>query len=454
MNKLSISINQVKFIIHNSSERFKGALYKWHKSCQIIIFLIKIIIRLYHLFMFIFNNYLARALIRKMLSTSRYEKYFFIFKNLSDNWHDNKGNNLFHYSAFHQKEDLFFIALKNGMNINQLDKKGRGSIHRLIEYAFVEKILVNEIQKKEHQPAISPSWINKLKNKIAQTFKSLTRWVHDKIELYWYDDDPKEKLAEQKKNNGYEFRINQNLLNLFLENHADVNLLIDYGSDPNFRPDTGVFSLNNIAGSPIELLIVLCRNHVLRARFEIWHDEDAQSIEEYNQTFSRLIEAGANINLIIDRSMLSEQVKNDVLRDATQETSEHIVSHYFMKYITMEKDCYSVLPLLAAKSLSFSLQDGSGETVLHTLFARINSRYHVITRPMVIQMFLAIYHNPSFDKKVLDIRNNSGLMPLELFKRDRAILAQDFKHMLLAEKLAEELSLNEDIEEEMSVVKI
>lgn len=403
--------------------------------------------------MSIFNNYIARTLVTKILQSSRYEKYAFILNSLPKDWIDNHGNTLYHYSAFHQQENLFHLAQKKGTNINLLDKKGRGAIHRLIEYGFIEKTIMPSETISDN--LVEVSWKQKISVKFKNWFKPFRQWIYNKIETHWYDDNPKLREAENKKKNGYEFRINHNLLNLFIENQADINLLINYGNDPNFRRDTGVYSLDNIAGSPIELLIVLFKKSVLTASFEVYHDEDALSMQEYEKTFNHLINAGANINLILDKSMLSEQVRNDVLHDATQEISEQIVSHYFMKYISMGKDCYSILPLLCAPTLNFSLQDGTGATVLHTLFGRINSRSHVIDRKMIIQMFLAIYHNPAFNENILEIRNNGNLKPLEIFKRENRVLAQDFNHMLLAGKLTKELiEQNEDEEEEIPVMKI
>jgi hypothetical protein len=402
--------------------------------------------------MSIFNNYITRALVTKILQSSQYAKYTFVLHSLPKDWIDNHGNTLYHYSAFHQKEDLFHIAQKKQTNINLLDKKGRGAIHRLIEYGFIEKTLMTSEAPSDEPPQ---SWKERIRLKFRNYFKPLRQWIHNKVELHWYNDDPRIKEADKKKKNGYEFRINQNLVNLFIENQADINLLINYGNDPNFRRDTGVYSLDNIAGSPIELLIVLFKKSVLTASFEMHHDEDALSMTEYEKTFNHLIMAGANINLILDKSMLSEQVRNDVQHDATQEISELIVSHYFMKYISMGKDCYSILPLLCSPTLNFSLQDGTGATVLHTLFGRINSRSHVIDRKMIIQMFLAIYHNPAFNENILEIRNNGNLKPLEIFKRENRILAQDFTHMLLAGKLTKELiDQNEDEEDELTIIKI
>ena len=138
----------------------------------------------------------------------------------------------------------------------------------------------------------------------------------------------------------------------------------------------------------LELLICLFWDNVLHSTFN-----NEQQIEHYNQVYNKLAEYGANINLIVEKSIWDE---NEIIRDAMQEINGVIVSHYFIKYISNEKDLIAIKPLLFDKSLNFGLVDDNGNSVLHYLFARLNERERHINQEKIIELF------PSLRKFELD----------------------------------------------------
>lgn len=326
----------------------------------------------------------------------------FIFKKLQENWTDKIGNNLFHYAAFHHDIHLFEKALENKADIMQLNKNGFMPIHTYMECGFPEKKLTPE-EKKEK---------NKKKKDLTGLY-SLP--VEDK------------RIID----------FNLELLDLMVKNGANVNAFIQSPKrEGQWGEGVATNSRKNIRGSAIELLICLFWDNVLHSTFN-----NEQQIEHYNQVYNKLAEYGANINLIVEKSIWDE---NEIIRDAMQEINGVIVSHYFIKYISNEKDLIAIKPLLFDKSLNFGLVDDNGNSVLHYLFARLNERERHINQEKIIELFLGIIDNPNFNETHLKIKNGFRLEPLMNLKKEKNDLRQEFEKLMLKKKLSSSLSIKND----------
>lgn len=337
------------------------------------------------------------AIISIMLTKYKFPE--FIFKKLPSNWIDNHGNNLFHYAAFHHDIYLFNKAIENKADINKLNNNGFMPIHTYMECGFPEKKLTPE-EKKE---------INKKK-------KDLTGL---------YSVKPEDKRI---------IDFNIPLLDMMVEKGANINAFIQSPKrEGQWGEGVATNSRRNIRGSAIELLICLFGDHVIHSTFN-----DMDQVSKYEEIYKKLEAYGANINLIIEKSIWDE---NEVQRDAMQEINSVIVSHFFIRYIMNEKDLYSIRPILTDKSLNFGLADDNGNTVLHYLFSRLNEREKNINHDKIISLFQDITNNPSFDEKYLKVKNGFRLEPLMNFKREKNDLRQNFEKLLLKNRLESNLEI-------------
>lgn len=340
-------------------------------------------------------NLYTKAIISLLITKYKFPQ--FIFKKMSPNWTDNHGNNLYHYACFHHDIYLFKKAIENKANINQLNEHGLLPIHTYMECGFPEKKLTSE-EKKE-------------KNKAK---KDLTG-------LYSVKSDDKRIID-----------FNLPLLDLLLENGADINSFIkSHQREGQWGEGVATHSRRNIRGSAIELLICLFWDHVIHFNFN-----DEEQIKAYEEIYMKLESYGANINLIIEKSIWD---KKEIIHDAMQDINSVIISHFFIRYIMNEKDLIVIKPLLADKSLNFGLIDDNGNTVLHYLFARLNERHNSISQEKIIDLFLTINNNPSFNEKHLKIKNGFKIEPLMNLKKENNF-KQLFDKLLLKKKL--ELTLS------------
>lgn len=348
----------------------------------------------------IYKNKTMNAIISWLLTKYKFPK--FIFKKLSDNWTDNHGNNLYHYASFHHDNYLFEKAKENKADINQLNQRGFMPIHTYMECGFPEKILSKE-EKRE-------------KNKKK---KDLTG-------LYSVKSEDKRIID-----------FNLELLDLLVKEGANINAFIQSPKrEGQWGEGVSTNSRRNIRGSAVELLICLFWENVLHSTFN-----DETQVEKYTEVYNKLESYGANINLIIEKSIWDE---TEVIRDAMQEINSVIVSHYFIRYISNEKDLIAIRPLLNDKSLNFGLADDNGNTVLHYLFSRLNERERHINPMKIIELFIEIIYNPAFDEKYLKIKNGFRLEPLMNLKREKNDLRQEFEKLLLKKRLESKLDMRND----------
>lgn len=339
----------------------------------------------------IYKSKTMNAIFSVMLTKYKFSE--FIFNYLPENWTDNHGNNLYHYASFHHDIYLFNKAKENNANVNQLNSNGFMPIHTYMECGFPEKKLTPE-EKKE-------------KNKKK---KDLTGLYSVK--------------AEDKRI----IDFNLDVLDLLVANGANINEFIQSPKrEGQWGEGVSTNSRRNIRGSAIELLICLFWDHVLHSTFN-----NEEQIEKYTEVYKKLESYGANINLIIEKSIWDE---SEIIRDAMQEINSVIVSHFFVKYISNEKDLIAIRPLLNDKSLNFALADDNGNTILHYLFARLNEREKNINILKIKEIFIDIVDNPAFNEKHLSIKNGFRLEPLMNLKRDKNDLRQEFEKIVLKKRL-------------------
>lgn len=340
------------------------------------------------------------AIVSIMLTKYKFPE--FIFEKLSPNWTDNHGNNLYHYACFHHDIYLFEKAVENNANISQLNENGFLPIHTYMECGFPEKKLTPE-EKKE-------------KNKKKKDLTGL------------YSVKPEDKRI---------IDFNLPLLDLLVKQGANINAFIQSPKrEGQWGEGVSTNSRRNIRGSAIELLICLFWDHVLHSTFN-----DEEQIQKYTEVYKKLEGYGANVNLIIEKSIWDE---TEIIRDAMQEINSVIVSHFFIKYIMNEKDLIAIKPLLSDKNVNFGITDDHGNTILHYLFSRLNEREKNINPQKIIDLFLTIIDNPAFDEKYLKIKNGFRLEPLMNFKRDKNDLRQSFEKLVLKTRLDTKLEVKNE----------
>lgn len=344
----------------------------------------------------IFNSTFAKKSLSYLLNKGKIKFLPYVYKSLPLNWTDHKGSNLYHFAAKHQNEYLFELAIFNQANINQYDNRGNAPLHRFIEACFV-------INDRYHQ-----------------------------------------KYVQEKSQENIIFEINLTLLKEFISRGADVNLWIKKEKKIGWGDNVATYSRNNIRGSAIELLIALFWDNIADSPTF----KDKEILKRYYETYSVLSEAGANINLIVDKGEFFN-LSNETSIDAMQMTDDVIVSHFFVKYVTNENDLNVVTPLLLDNRVDFELKDSNqGSSLLHNLFGRITTRYQVLPQETVHTLFKNLYRNPAFKKEYLYIKNNFKATPLDCLKQDAKEYVEYWENMdkvLFADQLNNELEENESV---------
>lgn len=352
---------------------------------------------------------------------------------LPNNWQDNEGNNLFHYASLHHSSILFDNALKNQANINQPNNHGVYPIHRLIECCFVEK----EIPVLTRNRKILQSFWYDLKEKTVEHFNEF-KYTPKKKEVKSFINKlsgvysilikdlyttlfKQERMQDPKR----VIEFNKELMENFIKYNADVNVRIINPQKSDKIPQNRIYEHKK---TPIELLIQFFYSHVLYPKFN-----ELTQFELYQEIYQLLSEAGANINLIEDKADASPIYYEDVMESG----NKHIVSHFFIKYITNNSSFYAILPLLDDPKLDFTIEDSSNNTLLHNLFGRMYSKSESLNYSMVENIFATIWENPSFKKEYLQIENSFRLKPLNLFKKGTENYKELFEKFGLYYRLAE-----------------
>lgn len=377
----------------------------------------------------IFNNKILKKIIYWTLIKNKIHNKLVHY--LPDNWQDHEGNNLFHYAALHHSCDIFNKALKNNANINQPNHKGIFPIHRLIECCFVERpeplIIKNKrilqkfyIEIKEKTNLLFNEY-KKNKKEIKKFVQSLYSQHYTLIHSLYVDLFKQEPIQDPRR----VIEFNKDLIQDFINHNVDINARINTVQQIDKIPQNRIYEHKK---TPMELLIQFFYSHVLYPKFN-----DAVQFELYKEIYTLLSEAGANINLIEDKTNSSTLYYEDVMEAGTK----HIVSHFFIKYITNNSSFYAILPLLEDPRLNFTIEDSSNNTLLHNLFGRMYTKSELLTYSMVENIFATIWANPSFTKEYLEIENSFRLKPLNLFKKGTENYKELFEKFGLYYRLSE-----------------
>jgi hypothetical protein len=331
----------------------------------------------------IFNIKVIQQIITFLLNHGYVKGLSHLFKFFPNNWHNHEGFNFFHFSAKHHNIYFFELALYNQSDINFIDNHGNAPIHRFIESCF---ILIN-------------------RNKTTAS----------------------ELIT---------FEVNHELLHLFIKHGCDINQWIKHPErDGQWGEGVATFSRNNIIGSPIELLISLFWDKILSSL----DFNDPDIIKLYQDTYQILSEAGAQINLIVNTGSFFD-LANEYTQDAMQITDRIIVSHFFTKYLINENELEAITPLLLDHRVDFSLLDENSNSLLHHLFGRICSRYHILSSDKIRILLMKIIENPAFNQSHLYIENSFRLSAIKCLKRESAEYADYIEKILLNKKLQHSLT--------------
>ncbi len=361
------------------------------------------------------RNFLSFALRKNHLPSIKLlwkAQSFFTSKYKETVWVDTDGNTLCHYYAMHHNLELFQFANDKPKNLKILNNKGKAPIHIFVERSFFHK----EIPSKEKH-------LNCLSALFYQIFSFL------KI-LHLLPNFLKKALKKEKNNEPIiSIHYNEVLLQEMIKEGADINQFMEFPERKALgwgTSDFGAFSIKDIVGSPIELLVYLFWRFTL---FPSFKDEN-EVVKIYEDYFHFLTSLGANINLIVQGNT------NDIhITDAMESFPSRIVSSFFCKFISNNKDFYAIKPILSDSTIDFSITDDMGNTVLHTLFARISARHERLSEAICEKIVLTIAQNPNITSEVLSQKNNFNMSPIELLRWGEEHLRKHLESVTLKKDL-------------------
>lgn len=332
-------------------------------------------------------------------------------------WVDNKGNTLAHYAAKNHNLQIWEFAKTKPMDIKHLNKKGLAPIHCFVERAFIEK----------------SSQLN-IKIKMKNIFFYFCWYINE----YLINSEKIESWLDEKKiikeTPSLDLAFNEQLFHEMIRIGSDVNQFMEFPEKKALgwsATDIGSFSRRNIIGTPLELLIHLFWDFVLYPVF----DNDMTVVKKYERLYELLTSSGANIN-----ELARGEESSDKIKDAMQDPVVRIGSIFFCQFLASDVDLHALKPILADKNLDFKISGNSKNTVLHTLFARISSRHHVLSPVVCEELLKTIVLNESFTVDALDCENQFGVNPLQCLREDAKEYRKFFESYMLHERLQVKLS--------------
>lgn len=343
---------------------------------------------------------------------------FFTFKYKETVWVDFDGNTLCHYAAMHHNLELFQFANDKPKDLKLLNKKGKAPIHIFVERSFFHK----EVPSKE-----------KHLNCLSALFYQIFSFLHILPLLPQFF----KAIVKKEKNNAplISIHYNEHLLQEMLKEGADINQFMEFPERKALgwgTSDFGSFSIKDIVGSPIELLAYLFWRFTL---FPTFKDEN-EVVKIYEDFFHLLTSFGANINLIVQGN-----TNDSHITDAMESFPSRIVSSFFCKFISNNKDFYAIQPILSDPTIDFSVTDDMGNTVLHTLFARISARHERLSEAICEKIVLTIAKNPKITSEVLAQKNNFNMSPMELLRWGEEHLRKHLEAATLKKDLDKSLQI-------------
>lgn len=350
---------------------------------------------------------------------------FFNKKLRTDVWSDKNGNSLVHYACMHHSSELWEFSKSFPMDINLVNNFGKAPIHLFIENSFYSN------QQKE-----------------PNKFKSLVKFLLNYLIILFVnppDQKPFKLSSPIDSNIGIE--VNEMMLEDLVHNGANINQFIRYKEreDNGWGPsDLGSTSLNDILGTPLELLVLFFWEQI---SFRVGHRENNQTFQNYEKTFHLLIRLGANPNTIVEGRSLEQNI------EASAFAYSRVVSLFFTRFVARETDLIAIKPFFDSQHIDFFASDYLGNTVLHTLFGRFSSKKHSFSDQICMDFILSIFNNKNFTKEAFFVKNYAGAAPIDLIRKDATHLKKYIASLVLHEQLQKKLNNKPDEVKEKKVIK-
>jgi hypothetical protein len=352
-----------------------------------------------------------------------------LFKKNNTLWIDHSGNTLAHYACMHHSSELFDLALKHQINLKHLNNKGQAPIHIFIERSFFEQGTKGDLRTFSKELLYNFLFFL---NRIFVLPKNFLEYI----------DNHREIFDKKILNISY----NENLLDLLIKNGADINQFMEFPDKKELgwnSTDYGAFALKDNMGSPIELLVYFYWVFILYP----YVDRDVSEIQpQYEAYFHKLTSYGANINTIVAGN------KNEsYIQDVMESFPTRLMSIFFCKFIVNAREYLAIKPILEDENLDFLQVDDLGNTILHTLFARLSARKEKITEDVCEEIIMGVANNKKLTVEALELKNTYDMSPLELVRGDAEHFRQHLLSFILNKQLQAQLSHKKETKK---VVKI
>lgn len=349
-------------------------------------------------------------------------------------WTDENGNTFFHYAARHHDPLLFQFAKENPFDLKLLNKAGKAPLHIFIERSFFRRELTEEESNLNYFQSFYYRFLSFLSN-----YKLLPSYFENQL-----------NERAQNISKGISIDYNEALLKELIYLGADINQFMEFPERKELgwgTTDFGAFSIKDIVGSPIELLVYLFWKFALYPT--VHYREEDDSLACYKKYFHTLTSLGANINIIVQGN-----TKDANITDAMSSYPTRIVSIFFCKFIAHNKDYYAIHPIISDQNIDFLAVDDMGNSVLHTLFARISARHERISDEICEKIVLTIAQNPKLTSEALQKKNDFNMSPLELLRWGGEHLRKHLESFILHKDLQNILEVKEVSGDKKGRVKI
>jgi hypothetical protein len=344
-------------------------------------------------------------------------------------WTDDEGNTLAHYACLHHDNAIWEFAKTQPIDLKHLNHIGKAPIHIFIESSFIKSTSHSKITS-------SDKFIYFLEYLFKFKFLNLSL-----REYIW--------LERGDENSHISISFNKDLLKDLVANGTDINQFRDYPERRELgwtSTDYGAFSIKHILGSPLETLVYLFWEFIL---YTSVNQKDDKTVEEYNHFFHTLTSLGANGNLIVQGNSNDKDIT-----DAMSSYPTRIVSMFFSKFISKEADYLAIKPFLEDEHTNFTVSDDMGNTVLHTLFARISARKNKFSDEFCQKMIVELCKNKKLTIEALYLKNDFNMSPIELLRGDAGHLRKFLDAFILSEKLDRTLEVKTEVKERRGARKI
>jgi hypothetical protein len=344
-------------------------------------------------------------------------------------WLDKNSNSLAHYACLHHNTAIWEFVKTKPLDLTHINNEGKAPIHIFIERSFVQDGQTNAVGIKQ---MLSSYWISFL-NQI----KFLSPHIEEFLLAYY-----------ERNNKSIAISFNKVLLKDLISSGGDINQFIKYPDRTEGgweSTDYGSFSIKHILGTPLELLVSSFWYYIP----PLLRNESNKLTEEYYEFFHTLTSLGANPNLIIQGNTNNEEIK-----DAMSSFPSRVVSIFFTKFIASEADYYAIKPFFNDEHIDFMAIDDMGNSVLHTLFARMSARKHRFSDELCESIIKDLTNNKNLTLEALALKNYYHLTPYELLREEAKHLRKYLDVFTLKEDLGRNLEINSEVKKKKAINKI